>query len=72
MASQRWMQALPSVDLARPRSCPACGVASCPVGAPLRLVGHGVLERPFTGPTAPGQPPVGLVVRCTCEAPVAT
>ncbi len=54
---KRWQQRPPSVEEARPERCPACGAASCPVGGPVHLHGHGVRERQVRGPTGPGEPP---------------
>jgi hypothetical protein len=50
-----WQQRQPTVDEVRPSHCPACGAASCPVGGPLGLHGHGRRERQVRGPQAPGE-----------------
>lgn len=41
---------MPSVAVARPARCTACGAASAPPGQGLRLHGHGVRERMRLGP----------------------
>lgn len=58
-----WAAHLPSVEEARPGRCPCCGIASRPVGAPLRLHGHGLRERDQWGPPAPGELPVTIGVQ---------
>ena len=50
---KRWLQRTPTVEEARPSHCPACGIASHPVGGPLRLHGHGVRGREVRGPGGP-------------------
>lgn len=50
------------MDEVRPERCPSCGRASCPVGAPLALHGHGTREREIRGPAAPGLPPVSVPI----------
>lgn len=62
MDLKSWQQRLPAVGEVRPERCPVCGRASCPVGAPLVLHGHGTREREIRGPVAPGQPPVSVPV----------
>ena len=48
---------MPSPEDVRPKQCPACGVASRPAGAGLRLHGHGLRERWILGPaSAEGSP----------------
>lgn len=65
---------MPSCAAARPGVCPCCGAAAQPLGGPLVVVGHGVVERQVLGPRAPGGAPVQVVVtlrryRCrACEA----
>jgi len=64
---------MPSVEVARPSRCPACGAASSPPGQGLRLHGHGLRERMRLGPEELGDGSVvGSVmvrryrcVRCT-------
>ncbi|WNG46486.1 hypothetical protein F0U60_21985 [Archangium minus] len=51
----RWEEAPPSVEAARPGQCPRCGAASRPVGAGLVLQGHGTRSRQVRGPAQPGQ-----------------
>jgi hypothetical protein len=70
---KQWLMAMPGVDLLRPSGCPVCGRAGCPPGASLGIVGHGLRERQFLGPPAPGQAPkmILLSVRrflCRCGA----
>lgn len=60
---KRWQQRPPTVVEARPARCPICGVASCPVGGPIRVQGHGSRERQLWGPAAPDEPPQMLSVR---------
>lgn len=58
-----WMQAVPSVDAARPRRCPGCGAAGRPEGRARRVVGHGVRERVVLGPIEPeGSPGVRTIL----------
>jgi hypothetical protein len=59
------MQRLPTVEEARPARCPVCGAASCPVGSPLKLHGHGQRSRQVLGPREPGEEAamVEIVVR---------
>ncbi|WP_437325352.1 hypothetical protein [Sorangium sp. So ce381] len=59
---KRWQQQTPTVVEARPARCPACGVASCPLGGAIRLQGHGKRERQVWGPSGPDQPPEMLTV----------
>lgn len=67
---------MPSCAAARPGVCPCCGAAAQPLGGPLVLVGHGLVERQVLGPQAPGEAPVQVVVklrryRCrACQAVV--
>jgi hypothetical protein len=57
-----WQQNPPTVEQARPASCAQCGAASCPVGCPLQLHGHGTRERQVRGPSAPDKPPVLVLI----------
>lgn len=59
---KRWRQRRPDVAEARPARCPACGCASCPIGGPVRLHGHGSRDRQVVGPTEPEGPPVGVTI----------
>lgn len=62
---------MPSCAAARPGSCPCCGAAARPIGGPLVLVGHGVVDRQVRGPGAPGEAPEQVVVqlrRYRCRA----
>lgn len=66
-----WMQRTPTVSEVRPPTCPSCGVASQPAGAPLRLHGHGLRERQIRGPHGPDDRPTLVVVhlrRYQCTA----
>jgi hypothetical protein len=54
---KRWQQRPPTVVEARPARCPVCGVASCPVGGPICLQGHGRRERQIWGSAGPDEPP---------------
>jgi predicted nucleic acid-binding Zn ribbon protein len=42
---ERWLRQPPTVDEARPATCPACAAPSRPVGQPLGLHGHGTRDR---------------------------
>ena len=57
-----WQQRLPTVEEARPARCPCCGAASCPVGGPLQLHGHGLRERQLRGPSDPDEPAAMVVI----------
>ena len=62
---------MPSCAEARPGVCPCCGAAAQPLGGPLVVVGHGVVERQVLGPCAPGGAPAQVVVtlrRYRCRA----
>lgn len=63
-----WQQRLPTVNEVRPSCCPLCAAASCPVGGPLQLHGHGLRERQVRGPTGPDEPAVmvGISARRYC------
>lgn len=47
---KRWMSEAPSVDYARPASCPCCGRPSREPGRGLGLHGHGLRARQVRGP----------------------
>ena len=57
-----WLERPPSVDQARPASCPACQAASRPVGGSLQLQGHGTRERQVRGPLSPDEAATTVVV----------
>ena len=57
-----WQQRPPTVVEARPPQCPACRAASCPVGGPIQLHGHGTRERQVRGPAAPEAPAVLVTI----------
>jgi hypothetical protein len=59
-----WLQRPPTVDAARPGQCPRCGAASCPVGRPLGLHGHGLRERQVRGPLTVDALPTTTVIAC--------
>jgi hypothetical protein len=54
---------MPSCAASRPGVCPCCGAAAQPLGGPLVVVGHGVVERQVLGPRAPGEAPEQVVVK---------
>lgn len=58
-----WFSSTPSVDAVRPGRCPACGVASRPVGKRLFLHGHGVRVRQLQGPLSADGPSEIIEVR---------
>ena len=53
----------PSVDMARPASCPKCRVA-CGMRGARRIYGHGVVERQQRGPPGPDEASTCQVVVC--------
>lgn len=57
-----WLRSPPSVDGARPPSCPSCGAAGRRLGAPIGMVGHGVRRRQVRGPTRFGEAPSVQIV----------
>jgi hypothetical protein len=57
-----WQQNPPTVEQVRPARCVQCGAASCRVGYPLQLHGHGTRERQVRGPSAPDKPAVLVVI----------
>ena len=62
---------MPSCAAARPGVCPCCGAAAQPLGGPLVVVGHGVVERQVRGPRTPDGPPVQVLLqlrRYRCRA----
>lgn len=71
-----WAEHTPDVDAVRPARCPRCGVAGCPVGGRLGMVGHGLRSRQVRGPlTAEARSAVHTLrvrrYRCRpCEATV--
>jgi hypothetical protein len=65
-----WISRLPTVDDARPGTCPRCGAASRRAGGGITLHGHGVRRRDQWGPPAAAAPPIagevtGRRYRCT-------
>lgn len=68
---ERWLQKMPTVEEARPATCPLCGAPSRPVGAGLGLHGHGVRSRQAWGPLSPqAEPEIHdvLVRRYLCQS----
>jgi hypothetical protein len=68
---KRWLERLPTVEEARPARCSLCRAASCPVGGPLNLHGHGTRERQVRGPGRPEEPAALVVLaarRYRCQA----
>jgi hypothetical protein len=53
---KRWRARLPTVEETRPACCPSCEAASCPVGGPIQLHGHGTRARQVRGPGGPLEP----------------
>jgi hypothetical protein len=54
---------MPTCAQARPATCPCCGAAARPVGGRLVIVGHGVVERQFRGPTTATATPESTVIK---------
>jgi hypothetical protein len=54
---------MPSCAAARPGVCPCCEAAAQPLGGPLVVVGHGVVERLVLGPRVAGGDPLQVVVK---------
>jgi hypothetical protein len=54
---------MPSCAAARPGVCPCCGAAAQPLGGPVVVVGHGIVERQVRGPSGPHEPSVQVLVR---------
>jgi hypothetical protein len=66
-----WTARLPTVDEARPGSCPVCGAASRPAGGGVVLHGHGLRARDQWGPPDAAAPPFAgeiLGRRYACKA----
>lgn len=69
-----WIERTPTVDEVRPARCPKCGAASCPVGGPIVIQGHGIRERQALGPITYNAAPTMVLIaarryRCTrCKA----
>jgi len=58
-----WLAAPPTVDTARPATCP-CGAPSRPTGGLLGLHGHGLRERQLRGPTCAEGTPTTVTILC--------
>jgi hypothetical protein len=66
-----WITKTPTVEEVRPVQCAACGAASRPVGGPLVIHGHGLLERQVRGVLEVGGEPGVVVVavrRYACQS----
>jgi hypothetical protein len=50
LSLKAWQEHPPTVAEARLGKCPMCGAASCPVGGPIQLHGHGLRGRTVIGP----------------------
>jgi hypothetical protein len=53
LSLKAWQEHPPTVAEARLSRCPQCAAASCPVGGPIQLHGHGTRERLVFGPGGP-------------------
>lgn len=60
---KKWAAEVPDVDAVRPGCCSQCGAPSCPLGAALVLVGHGLRTRQVRGPASAGGAPQIRTVR---------
>ena len=58
-----WLERMPTCAEARPGTCPCCKAAAQPVGRPLVIVGHGLVERQVLGPQTPGAVAEALVIK---------
>ena len=77
LSVKSFLQETPVVDELRPAHCPCCGVASRPVGGPLRLHGHGLRARQVIWLQGPDAAPRRVVIwlrrfRCTACGAVIT
>lgn len=61
---KHWVHGPPTVEAARPGTCPGCDAASRPPGCPLGLHGHGVRTRQLRGPAAADAPSTTQVLTC--------
>ena len=57
-----WLARTPTVDEARPATCPVCGAAARPAGGRLGLHGHGLRDRQHRGPPSPEEAPRAPVI----------
>lgn len=57
-----WLARTPSAAEVRPAACVGCKAPSCPIGARIQLVGHGLRERQVLGPVEVGGLPAALVL----------
>ena len=53
---------LASSSVARPSSCPSCGVPAHPLGGHVQLVGHGLRSRKVRAALTPDDPVIELVI----------
>lgn len=58
-----WNRSVPKPHAVRPAQCPACGLASRPVGCLLNLVGHGLRDLLLLGVVEVGAEPVLISIR---------
>lgn len=59
-----WLLRPPSVEAARPGSCPACDAAGQPLGGSVGLHGHGLRDRQVRGPLAVEARSTEAVIAC--------
>ncbi|MCP5045188.1 MAG: hypothetical protein GY944_29525 [bacterium] len=70
LSVKRWCEELPSAASVRPACCPRCRAPSQIPGEPLRLYGHGKVERQQWGPSSvDGAPQIVVVIlrRYQCQ-----
>jgi len=58
-----WRDRMPTCAEARPGRCPCCTQAAQPIGGPLVIVGHGLVERQVLGPQTPGGAAEAVVIK---------
>src|SRR5580700_4264064 len=74
LSLKSWQESPRTVAEIRPAKCPMCGAASCPVGGPIQLHGHGLRERTVLGPGGPDEAATSVTIaarryRCVlCDA----
>ena len=70
LSVKQWSEALPSAAAVRPACCPRCRTPSQIPGQPVKLYGHGKVERQQWGPsTVDGVPEIVVVIlrRYRCQ-----